>query len=144
VVRTWPPSRREHEQELVLVLAAFGEGEGVEGPGLRQLTAVACVKPSPLPAVWFWPPSGREREWRGSGEERRRQTAVDEGARERSDLADRKGESTGGRAMGKMRGRERCEWGSGGATGPVYSVLRVWSQPSRVVKLDLSFAIGPG
>jgi hypothetical protein len=31
-----------------------------------------------------------------------------------------------------------------GCHGTSLQCLRVWSQPSRVVKLDLSFAIGPG
>jgi hypothetical protein len=67
------------------------------------------MKPPPPPAVWSWPPSRREREWRGLGREeegadRRRGWGL--GEEEAWPTGEERGWEEG--TMGKMRGRERC------------------------------------
>jgi hypothetical protein len=73
-------------------------------------------------------------EWRGDRERSQRRPTGKEKAWAENGLEGR---------MGEMSGRESCGWGSGGRRAS-YSVLRVWSQPGRGVKLDSSFSPQPG
>jgi hypothetical protein len=48
------------------------------------------------------------------------------------------------KVWGRNEGEEMVGVRVWGVHGASYSVLRVWTQPGRVVKLDLSFATQPG